>query len=317
MRARRFLALFIAAALLPAGCGTLEEQARSRLDGAASQARDQVNDVLAQAGEKIVDALDELENAEYRGGPFENSMESARAYLLGQLEEKYGKEFVVTGKEDLHNYGALAGATYRCEAAPAEAPEQVFQALVSQSRYRKVIDSYPVWFYKEEAEAPVIAFCQGFDYVLDQRVSLEMPPTAAAWTGEEDLGDFLRSSGAYVKVVLRLEDGRDAGFYAEKIQDFLSRAGELDCNLLLQARADREYLYHRELSLLEGFDPASIPPERIREDVEIMMMTGSPRTEEELAEERAEREAEEQAGTQAEGGDKAPPEPDAGSGGEP
>ena len=84
-------------------------------------------------------------------------------------------------------------------------------------------------------------------------------------------------------------------FYAAQIQDFLSRVKELDCDLLLQARAEKTYIYHRELSILKGFDPASIPLEDIREDVEIMMKVGAPRTEEELAEERAKREAEEKA----------------------
>ena len=292
MRTSSFAALVLALALL-AGCGTLEEQAREKLDEAAGQAQEKLNDVLAQAGEKIVDALDELENAEYQNGPFENNEESARAYLLAQLKEKYGEEFIVTGREDLKNYGAIAGATYRCQAAPADQPEKVFDALVSQTKYRKVRDDYAVWFYKEEAEAPVLAFCQEFDYVLDQKVSLEMPETPATWTGEDNLKFFLNNSGAYVKVVLRLEDGRDADFYAEQLLDFLSRVKELDCDLLLQARTDKSYIYHRELSILKGFDPAAIPLEDIREDVEIMMKVGPPRTAEELEQERAKREAEE------------------------
>lgn len=294
MRASRFFSFLLAAVLLLAGCESAEEQAQEVLDGAASQAQEKLNGALGWAGGKIAGALDELENAEYEGGPFENNMESARTYLLGQLKEKYGKEFIVTGDEDLHNYGALAGATYRCKAAPADKPDQVFTALVSQSRYRKVIDDYAVWFYKEEAEAPVVEFCRQFDYVLDQRVSLEMPETAA-WTGEDSLEYFLKNSGAYIQIVLRLEDGQDADYYAEKLQDFLSRVSELDCDLLLQARADKTYIYHRELSVLKGFDPGTIPLEEIREDVEIMMMVGAPRTEEELAEERAKREAEEKA----------------------
>lgn len=280
----RLAALFLALALVLAGCEPVEKQAQEKLNGA-----------LEWVGGKVAGALDKLENAEYEGGPFENNEESARAYLLGQLKEKYGRDFVITGREDLHNYGALAGATYRCEAAPADKPEQVFTALVSQSRYRKVIDDYAIWFYKEEAEAPVLAFCKEFDYVLDQRVSLEMQETSVTWTGEDSLKFFLNNSGAYVKIVLRLEDGKDVDFYAAQIQDFLSRVKELDCDLLLQARAEKTYIYHRELSILKGFDPASIPLEDIREDVEIMMKVGAPRTEEELAEERAKREAEEKA----------------------
>ena len=106
------MSLALALALLSA-CdkAEVEEKAKEALNGA-----------LEKAGEKIISALDQLENAEYQGGPFENNEESARAYLLGQLEEKYGEKFIVVGRENLKNYGALAGATYSCQAAPAEEP---------------------------------------------------------------------------------------------------------------------------------------------------------------------------------------------------
>lgn len=280
---RRLPALLLALALaLLSACdkAEVEEKAKEALNGA-----------LEKAGEKIISALDQLENAEYQGGPFENNEESARAYLLGQLEEKYGEKFIVVGRENLKNYGALAGATYSCQAAPAEEPDKVFTALVSQTRYRKVRDDHAVWFYKEEAEAPAVDFCQEFDYVLDQRVSLEMPETSVTWTGEDSLKFFLRNSGAYLKLVLRLEDGKEVDFYAGQIQDFLGRVGELECDVLLQAKSDKKYIYHRELSILDGFDPSTIPLEDIREDVEIMMKVPAPKTEEELAEERAKKEA--------------------------
>ena len=247
-------------------------------DGQTTEwAAGKLNAALEVAGSGVQKGIDALHNAEYQGGPFENNLDSARAYLLGQLQEKYGVEFAVAGDEDLENYGLFAGATYTCKAAPAEAPDHEFTALVSQTRYRKVIDDYAVWFYKEEAEAPVTAFCQEKEYVLDQRVTLEMPATAATWTGEDSVRFFLNNSGAYVKIVLRLEDGRDAAFYAEQLKDFMSDVAELDCDLLLQARSDKTYIYHRELSILDGFDPAGITLEDIQEDVEIMMMVGPPK----------------------------------------
>lgn len=263
-------AALLAAFLLLALAGCSREQAEDK-------AREILEQAETAAGSIIVEGLDKLKDAEYQGGPFENDMDSAREYLLGQLSEKYGCEFIVVGDEDLVNYGALAGATYTCKAAPAEAPDHEFTALVSQSRYRKVIDDYAVWFYKEEAEAPVTAFCQEKEYILDQRVTLEMPATAATWTGEDSVRFFLNNSGAYVKIVLRLEDGRDAAFYAEQLKDFMSDIAELDCDLLLQARSDKTYIYHRELSILDGFDPAGITLEDIQEDVEIMMMVGPPK----------------------------------------
>lgn len=290
MKKNRWLlvALFSFCLLLPA-CGDLPAPVRDGLDSAASQAADKLDSALGQAGEKLDSALDALENAEHKGGPFENNMDSARAYLLAQLEEKYGEEFAVVGNEKLKNYGPLAGASYSCKAAPAERPDQVFTALVSQTMYQKVRDSYPVYFYQEEAVAPVLALCEEKEYVLDQRLSLEMPGTAAVWTGEESLEDFLENSGSYVQVVLRLEDGLDTDAYAEQIQDFLGSVGGLGCDLLLQAKADKEYIYHRELSILEGFDPAAIPLEEIKDRIEVMKMSGSPRTADELEEEKAKR----------------------------
>ena len=92
-------------------------------------------------GDDIMQAFDDLQNAEYHGGPFENNLDSARAYLLDQMQEKYGIEFTVVGDEDLVNYGPLAGATYTCDVAPVDAPEQVTTALVSQTQYQDVQDS--------------------------------------------------------------------------------------------------------------------------------------------------------------------------------
>ena len=53
---------------------------------------------LEELGSGIEKALDDLHNGEHKGGPFENDLESARAYLLTQLQEKYGLEFAVVGK---------------------------------------------------------------------------------------------------------------------------------------------------------------------------------------------------------------------------
>lgn len=73
-------------------------------------------DALGVVGGGVQEAIDDLKNAEYQDGPFENNLESAQAYLLTQLQEKYGIEFTVVGDEDLENYGLFAGATYICSA---------------------------------------------------------------------------------------------------------------------------------------------------------------------------------------------------------
>ena len=153
--------LFIISLLLfmLTGCGMSEEL--------TDWAAEKVNDALEVVGGGVQEAIDDLKNAEYQDGPFENNLESARAYLLAQLQEKYGIEFIVVGDEDLENYGLFTGATYTCDVAPINAPEQVTTALVSQTMYQDVRDGYAVYFFKEEAETPVLELCETKDYVID------------------------------------------------------------------------------------------------------------------------------------------------------
>lgn len=62
------------------------------------------------AGCGATDLFDRVREMEHKGGPFQNNLESARAYMLDQLQEKYGVEFFIVGNEKLENYGPLAGA---------------------------------------------------------------------------------------------------------------------------------------------------------------------------------------------------------------
>ena len=254
--------------LLMTGCSMGEELA----DWAAGKA----NDALEVIGGGVQDALDDLHDAEYQGGPFENNLDSARAYLLEQMQEKYGIEFTVVGDENLKNYGLFAGASYTCEVAPVDAPEQVTTALVSQTMYQDVRDSYAVYFFKEEAEAPVLAFCENKDYVIDQRISLEMPGTAKAWTADDGLERFLSESGAYVKLVLRFTDDLDAETYATDLYDFFNSVDELECNLLLQAKANKNCIFHEELDILGDFDASNYTVENLKQEIEDMVSMGVP-----------------------------------------
>jgi len=68
--------------LLLAGCSTSGELT----EWAAGKA----NDALEVVGGGVQEVIDDLHDAEYQGGPFENNLESARAYLLEQMQEKYG-----------------------------------------------------------------------------------------------------------------------------------------------------------------------------------------------------------------------------------
>lgn len=268
MRKSKLFVLLVGILLLLPGCSAGE--------GLTEWAVGKADDALEVIGGGIQDTLDDLHNAEYQGGPFENNLDSARAYLLEQMQEKYGIEFTVVGDEDLVNYGPFAGATYTCEVAPVDAPEQVTTALVSQTQYQDVRDNYAVYFFKEEAEAPVLALCESKDYVIDQRISLEMPGTAKTWTAEGGIEHFLSESGAYVKLVLRFTDNLDAETYATYLYDFLNSVGQLECNLLLQAKANKIYIFHKELDILNGFDASQYTVESLKQGVETDLSMGAP-----------------------------------------
>ena len=68
--------------LLSVGCST----GRELTEWAAGKA----NDALEVVGGGVQEVIDDLHDAEYQGGPFENNLESARAYLLEQMQKKYG-----------------------------------------------------------------------------------------------------------------------------------------------------------------------------------------------------------------------------------
>lgn len=271
------LGAWLGGLLLLTGCDMKKPPPGGELtERALQKASDALEDFSDKHGDDVMQALDDLKNADHPGGPFENDLDSARAYLLEQLHEKYGKEFTVAGRENLENYGPFAGASYFCEAAPVDAPEQVTSALVSQTMYQNVRDDYAVYFFKEEAEAPVLDLCASKEYVLDQRVSLEMPETERTWSAEDGVEKFLSESGAYVKVVLRLQDGMDAEAYAEWICDFLHSVDQLECDLLLQTKADKTYIFHRELPILEDFDAGRYTVEALKEEIETNLSMGAP-----------------------------------------
>lgn len=277
-KAAFFASLLVSSLLLLTGCDMNKPPPGGKLtEWALGKAADALDSFSDEYGDDIMQAIDDLKNAEHHGGPFENNLDSARAYLLEQMQEKYGMEFIVAGDEDLVNYGPFAGASYTCDVAPKDAPEQVTTALVSQTMYQDVRDSYAVYYFKDEAEAPVLEFCKTKDYVLDQRVSLEMPGTARTWEADDGLEKFLAESGAYVKLVLRFEDGLGTETYAEQILDFINSVDWLNCNLLIQAKANKMYIFHLEANLLDGFDASSYTLEDIEKKVEHSLMAGNPK----------------------------------------
>jgi hypothetical protein len=231
------------------------------------------NDALAAIGGNVQDTLDDLHDAEYQGGPFENNLDSARAYLLEQMQEKYGIEFTVVGDEDLVNYGPFAGATYTCNVAPVDAPEQVTTALVSQTQFQDVRDGYAVYFFKEEAEAQAVQLCMETEYVQSYEVSLQMPQTARTWSANDDISDFLQTSDAYLNMKVYLGTGKSDGEYADLILDFLEKAYDLNANVKLSMmESEDDYIFWGILNVLAETPPQLPTKEKIIEDMEIARM---------------------------------------------
>lgn len=247
------------------GCGMSEELT----DWAAEKA----NDALEVVGGGVQEVIDDLENAEYQGGPFENNLESARAYLLTQLQEKYGIEFTVVGDENLKNYGAFAGATYGCKVAPVDAPEQVTKAFVSQTMYQDIRDSYAVYFFKEEAEAEALKLCTETEYVQSYEIALQMPQTAKTWSADDDITDFLQTSDAYLNMRVYFDTGKSDEEYADLISDFLEKIYGLNVNVTLSIlEAENEYIFWEKLDVLTETPPQLPTKEEIIEDMEIARM---------------------------------------------
>ena len=139
-----------------------------------------------------------------------------------------------------------------------------------------VRDDYAIYYFEEDAVAPVLTLCGTKDYVIDQRISLEMPETEKLWTVEDKLEQFLSESGAYVKLVLRFTDDLDTETYAEYLYDFLNSVDQLECNLLLQAKANKVYIFHEELAILDGFDASTYTVEDLRQEIEEFLSMGAP-----------------------------------------
>ena len=239
----------------------------------ADWAADKANDALEVIGGGVQDALDDLHDAEYQGGPFENNLDSARAYLLEQMQEKYGIEFTVIGDEDLENYGPFAGATYTCKVAPVNAPEQVTTALVSQTQYQDVRDSYAVYFFKEEAEAQAIQLCTETGYVQSYEISLQMPQTVKTWSADDDIDDFLQTSDAFLNIKVNFGAGKSDEEYADLILDFLEEVLDLNANVKLSIlEAENEYIFWGMLNILDETPPQLPAKEKIIEDMEIARM---------------------------------------------
>ena len=274
MQKLKFFAVLLGVLLLLTGCDMNKPPPGGKLtEWALRKASDALEDFSDKHGDDVMQALDDLKNADHPGGPFENDLDSARAYLLEQLRGKYGKEFAVVGKETLENYGPFAGASYFCEAAPVDAPEQITSALVSQTMYQNVRDDYAVYFFKEEAEAPALKLCAETEYVQSCEISLRMPQTARTWNADDNISNFLQTSGAYLDMRVYFNAGKNDEEYANQILDFLEKVYGLNANVTLSIlEAENDYIFWEKLNVLTEIPPQLPTKEEIIEDMEIARM---------------------------------------------
>lgn len=221
---------------------------------------------MEKIGTALENGLEDVKEMEQKGGPFENNIESARAYLLQQMKDKYGEEFFVTDNERLQNYGPLAGVSYDCNVAPVNAPEKIARALVSQTLYKKVNDNYARYYYNTEIETPVVALCKSKEYILEQKVSLEAMLTPDTWNKEQSAKQYISQTGGYLDVLIYLKEGLEEEVYAEQLLDFLESTHEFDINMTVNAKAGNTHIFYRQLKLAsENPQPEDTVEELVKE----------------------------------------------------
>ena len=69
---------------------------------------------------------------------------------------------------------------------------------------------------------------------------------------------------------------RRCGETEKTIYDFLNSVDQLECNLLLQAKANKVYIFHEELAVLDGFDASTYTVEDLRQEIEEFLSMGTP-----------------------------------------
>ncbi len=197
-----------------------------------------------------------------------SNLDSVRTHLLKQMQKKYGIEFTLVGYENLENY------TYIGEVAPINALEHITMARLSQKIPEDVQDDYAVYFFKEDIESRILEFCKAKKYISDQHITLKMPLTARIWTADDELEKFLSESGAYIQLTFKLKDNLNITTYAEQILDFLHSIDQLNCNLLIQARANNTNIFHLEANVLGDYEASQYTLEIIEKWIKHRLMTG-------------------------------------------
>ena len=79
-----------------------------------------------------------------------------------------------------------------------------------------------------------------------------------------------------MRLVLRFPDGLDVEVYAEYLHDFLHSADQLDCDLSLQVKANKQYLFFAKLPVREGLDLDKYTLEYLQEKIEEELSIPSP-----------------------------------------
>jgi hypothetical protein len=180
--------------------------------------------------------------------PAVNSQEEARAFLVQQLEKKYGEPFVWV--RDLY---VSSWPHYYGEYAPSADKAKVFEAFVSPGGL--CADNYAKYIFKDRAVKYVTDVLDQKGYIEQYAVEFDSAWTRYRWTEEDSIEEFLGGEPlhavSYTKVWL--PSGRSNAEHAADIKDLLGSLNDQPCAVELAVYdGDREvffcYIEHGRLN---------------------------------------------------------------------
>jgi hypothetical protein len=180
-----------------------------------------------------------------------NSPEEARAFLVQQLEKKYGEPFVWV--RDLYVSGPPVAPEYHGEYALSADQSKVFEATVTDTRL--CADNYAKYIFKDRAVKYVTDVLDQKGYIEQYAVEFDSGLTRYRWTEEDSIEEFLHGEPfyAYSGVEAWLPPGRSSAEHAADIKDLIQSLNGQPCAVELAVYdGDKEvffcYIRNKRLS---------------------------------------------------------------------
>lgn len=155
-----------------------------------------------------------------------HSSEEAQNYVLAKLKDKYREKFVIT--EVMTYKEEKIGLNWMiAEVSSKEDSSKTARVYARNTGYFK--DDYHVYYYLEEIKKLVEPLCKEKDYIQKYETEIEGHPTSTAWTGEENIEEYLDKAEYTAILQIYLQEGKTDRQYAEEIFDFMK--GIMESNL--------------------------------------------------------------------------------------